>query len=395
MSDDVGRVTGSAVGTPDLSIHATYGEAYPGSGASLNTIRNAVSAGGGFVSADVHDGTNPTALDFGTGDWSFSYWVYDNTSDGDIKGPRIFDCLTGTTTGLQLGTNATPLYNFRMDDDEGAATISNNTLPVYFATDQWVHVAVTVDRTNFVGEVYFDGVSQGTFTILSSATGQIYPTQDMDIGVINGGDSTNGSDAQDSGLDDLAFYDGLLSAADIAGLASGMVTPLDYLPTPGTAYCFGTTAQGNPCPCSNDNDGTDPLGAGCAHDDSSAGARLYATGEPSVTNDTLRLKVLRGPISDSVLFFQATGNTDGAGLFLGDGVRCAGGGLLRLKVTTSDATGFARMYPMTVTARSAGLGHPISAGDTLYYQAWLRDASGSPCGTESNTSNGYEITWLP
>ena len=393
MGDDVGRVTGSAVGTPDLSVHATYGEAYPGSGPSLNSTLGGTGAGGGHVLADVHDGTNPTALNLGTGDFSFSYWAFDDTTDGDGRGARILDFMSGTTTGLQLGTNLANDYNLRLDDDQGGSTITNNTLPIQMPTDRWAPVAVTVDRTGQLVEIYFDGVSQGTVPLASATSAAFFPTQDMDIGAINGGTNVGGS--QQSALDDLAFYDGLLSAADIAGLASGIVTPLDYLPTPGTPYCFGTTAQGNPCPCSNDNDATDPLGAGCAHDDSSAGTRLYASGEPSVTNDTLRLKVMRGPISDSVLFFQANNNTDGAGLFLGDGIRCAGGGPLRLKVTMSDATGFARMYPMLITVRSANLGHPITAGDTLYYQAWLRDAGGSPCGTESNTSNGYEITWLP
>lgn len=35
MDDSVGGLVGTAVGTPDLSLHATYGEAYPGSRMSV------------------------------------------------------------------------------------------------------------------------------------------------------------------------------------------------------------------------------------------------------------------------------------------------------------------------------------------------------------------------
>jgi hypothetical protein len=164
--------------------------------------------------------------------------------------------------------------------------------------------------------------------------------------------------------------------------------------TTGTPYCFGNSASGNPCPCGNDNDGTEPKG-GCQHDDSLAGARLDASGLPSVTNDTLVLAGARGPFNNSTLFFQANNNLDGNGAFLGDGIRCAGGGLIRLKVKSTDANGEANSMPAVITTRSAAFGHTIVAGETLYYQWWFRDSGGSLCGAESNTSNGLEITWIP
>jgi len=182
------------------------------------------------------------------------------------------------------------------------------------------------------------------------------------------------------------------------GSTTGVVTiAAEFMSSqgPGTPYCFGRTDQGNACPCGNDNDGTDPLGAGCAHDDSPAGATLVASGVPSISADTLLLRGSRGPISNTSLFFQANNSLDGAGIFLGDGIRCAGGGLIRLEVKMTDAAGYADSSSMVVTTRSASFGHAISAGDTLYYQWWIHDAGGSPCGTESNTSNGYAITWLP
>jgi len=165
---------------------------------------------------------------------------------------------------------------------------------------------------------------------------------------------------------------------------------------PGTAYCFCdiNNPTGNAAPCGNFNDGSDANGAGCAHDDSAAGANLDASGMASVTADTLLLVGTRGPVSNSSLFFQANNNLDGTGAApLGDGVRCAGGGLIRLKVKTTDPSGYADSSPAVITARSASFGHTIQPGETLYYQWWFRDANGSPCSTESNTSNGYKITW--
>jgi len=393
MDDSVGGLVGTAVGTPDMSVHATYGEAYPGSGVSLNTVLGGTSAGGGFISADVFDGVNPTAMNFGTGDWSFSYWVYDNTSDGDVRGPRVFDNLSGTTTGIQLGTEATPYFNFRIDDDEGAVSISNNTLLVYHAVDQWVHVAVTVDRTLNQAEIWFDGVSQGTFPLTGTATGQIYPTTDLEIGVINGGGATAG--AQESGLDDLAFYDGVLSASQIAGLAAGTLTPPQIGNTgPGVGYCFGD-GSGTQCPCGNNNDGSVP-GAGCANGVFASGAKLMASGDASLGNDTLVFFATGLDPNNSGLYFQANNDLSPGNLW-GDGLQCAGGTLKRLGVRFADATGASDTSGWT-TPISVKAGN-ILAGDTKRYQLWYRDTSGGqPCGAgvnDFNATNGYAITWAP
>ena len=35
----------------------------------------------------------------------------------------------------------------------------------------------------------------------------------------------------------------------------------------------------------------------------------------------------------------------------------------------------------------------VNAGDTKRYQLWYRDSGGSPCDSEFNLTNGYEITW--
>lgn len=167
-------------------------------------------------------------------------------------------------------------------------------------------------------------------------------------------------------------------------------------PPPYTPYCFGSASAGNPCPCGNDNDGSDPAGAGCANGTFAAGAKLAASGSPSVSADTLLLTGTRGQPGNSSMFFQAANNLDGTGVFLGDGIRCAGGNLKRLKVKLNDANGDASTSGTVISARSAQLGYTIQPGDILRYQWWYRDTNNPPCGlgvNDSNTSNGLEITW--
>ncbi|MCP3917015.1 MAG: LamG domain-containing protein [bacterium] len=118
----------------------------------------------------------------------------------------------------------------RNDDDQGAVTIA--TAPAGFpAPDQWLHVTITTDRTSNEVEFFLGGVSQGTVPL----AGAIFPSQDMQIGVINDGINAGGSRTQ--GMDDLAFYAGILSQADITGLANGSLTPLDFLGGIGTNDC--------------------------------------------------------------------------------------------------------------------------------------------------------------
>ena len=379
----------AAVGTPDLSIHATYGEAYTGSGQSLNTVFDVQS----YLIGDVHDGTNATAMDFATGDFALSYWSYNDTSDGSTRGPRIFDVLDGTTTGVQLATNASNIYNLRVDTDDGGATLSNNTLTTLEQpADNWTHIAVNVDRTVGQLEIFFDGVSQGLVPMSSPSAGGVYATRDMDIGVINTDGTQN--QVESAGLDDLAFYEGMLSAADIAGLASGTLTPLDFGPEPGTGYCFGD-GSGTQCPCGNNSDGTVP-GSGCANGVSASGAKLTASGDASLSNDTLVLYGTGLDPLNSGLYFQANDDLS-PGIIWGDGLQCAGGQLKRLGVRFSDATGASDTSAWT-TPISVWAGN-VLAGDTKRYQLWYRDTSGGqPCGVgvnDFNSTNGYEITWTP
>lgn len=148
---------------------------------------------------------------------------------------------------------------------------------------------------------------------------------------------------------------------------------------PGTAYCFGSG-----CPCGNDD-----ASAGCLNS-TGAGMVLGASGSTSVAADDLVPAVTGGPAGRPALLFQGTQPAGGgAGLPLGDGLRCAGGFVGRISVRVLDGAGAASWGPGLAT--SAGW----TGGATRRLQVWYRDPAGSPCGTGYNLSNGYEVVFTP
>ena len=156
-------------------------------------------------------------------------------------------------------------------------------------------------------------------------------------------------------------------------------------PVPGTAQCFGTPTA---CPCGNGSNGQ----VGCINSVLS-GARLRALGSANTTADTLQLSVTGVPEGNSVLFFQgSTLVAGGAGAVFGDGLRCAGGTVVRLGVK-SVSFGVAR-YPELGDLSIAQRGF-VPAGATRVYQCWYLEGLGA-CGSfSSNTSNAFEINWQP
>jgi hypothetical protein len=224
--DLVGGLVTTAGANLDLT-HAAYGPAGGSGGAYLHTV---IATDGVPLTAEIHNGSTATALVF-TGSFSFSYWSYDDSSDLNGSGPRTFDCLSGTDTGMQLSTTPSGALNFRMDDNGGNEVLSKDETdpdPTQ-AVDAWTFVAVNVDRTSNQAEIFFNGASQATYGI-TALTGDIVPSHDLQIGAINGGGLFN--HIQTAGLDDLAFYDGLLSGQNIADLYAGTITPDDLSAVP-------------------------------------------------------------------------------------------------------------------------------------------------------------------
>jgi len=155
----------------------------------------------------------------------------------------------------------------------------------------------------------------------------------------------------------------------------------------GELFCSGD-GSGTQCPCGNN---ASP-GRGCGNS-LGAGSRLTATGVASVLADSLVFEVFPLPNS-SVLFFQGTTQVNaGAGSAFGDGLRCAGGTVVRL--ATKVAASNLATYP-------TGLDQPVSVrgavppgGGVRTYQAWYRNAANYCTPSTFNLSNGWQVSWLP
>ena len=163
-------------------------------------------------------------------------------------------------------------------------------------------------------------------------------------------------------------------------------------PEPGFAYCPGDgVAPATPCPFTNDNDGSNSPAGGCLWDLSGGfpgGGVLGATGSATWASTDCFL-VASDVQNNFGIFFGGNNATNGGnGGPLNDGLRCAGGGVVRLTSPTM-TTGNTQTTPASVQSLDSGGG----AGVTRRYQFWFR-SPGGPGGTFANLTNGYEIGWL-
>ncbi|MAF64535.1 MAG: hypothetical protein CMJ84_02585 [Planctomycetes bacterium] len=153
----------------------------------------------------------------------------------------------------------------------------------------------------------------------------------------------------------------------------------------GDAYCFGDGSSLG-CPCGND----DASGEGGCLNGSGAGAALSAIGSDSVAVDSATLLGRDLIPGQPGLYFQGDNAVNGGGgAIFGDGLRCAGGNVVRLQVAVADAAGHSQT---SVPLAAAG---GLAGGETRRYQLWYRDPASSPCGSTFNLTNGLELVWRP
>jgi hypothetical protein len=161
----------------------------------------------------------------------------------------------------------------------------------------------------------------------------------------------------------------------------------ESFPGSGVPFCFGD-GSGEPCPCANE----DPFGKRGCKSSGGLGGRLSGVGVPIVAMDTLVVRARHLVPGAPALLFQGNDAVNGGlGLAFGDGLRCAGGGVVRLKVLVPDAQGELE-YPGALDPRISTLGG-AQPGDVKRYQVWYRDPVASPCGSGFNFTNGYEVAW--
>ncbi len=156
--------------------------------------------------------------------------------------------------------------------------------------------------------------------------------------------------------------------------------------TTGTPFCFGD-GTGTACPCGNHS--TVANNEGCLHALGTGGI-LTATGDASLSADTVVLRGAQMPSSPALYLQGTTRQGAGAGTVFGDGKHCAGGTMIRLETVTN--SGGASQYPQAGDP-SVSVRGSITIPGTRTYQVWFRNAAAFCTPATFNSTNGLEITW--
>ena len=237
-----------------------------------------------------------------------------------------------------------------------------------------------------VSGIYFVGVS------LTHAAG-LYPMSLDQTGCpasSNGRAWLAGNTAGPADITTLTNNNVALGDCDTYGFPGVWMLRADCSGAVGVGYCFGD-GTGTACPCGN----VGVAGNGCANSVNVNGAHLEAQGAASVANDTVILRGSGMATTGTCLYFQGTTRlgAGGIGVVFGDGIRCAGGTIIRLG--TKANVGGASQYPTAGNQSVSARGLVPAAGGVRTYQVWYRNAVAFCTASTFNLTNGLEITWAP
>lgn len=174
----------------------------------------------------------------------------------------------------------------------------------------------------------------------------------------------------------------------VAGAGGSVGVFVIDLTSSSAPFCLGD-GSGTPCPCGN----TSPMSAmaGCTHSLGVAGT-LRTSGVASLTNDSLTLCGASMP-SSSALYFQGTAQQSGGlGSVFGDGLRCAGGTVVRLSTKQNVLGTSAFPAPGDPPISVQGL---VGSPGSRTYQCWYRNAATFCTVSTFNLTNGLNVAWLP
>jgi hypothetical protein len=162
----------------------------------------------------------------------------------------------------------------------------------------------------------------------------------------------------------------------------------EYQPPLFRSFCAGDGVDPDvttPCPCAN----AGGAGRGCANSVEPLGGRLVATGTAAADDVVLFGDGM--PATVACIYLQGDALEDAP---FGDGVRCAGGTLVRLR--TKINAGGASQFPDgtdTVTLSQRG-GVAPGSGAVRHYQTYYRNAAAAFCPPETfNVTNGWSLAW--
>lgn len=177
----------------------------------------------------------------GENDFSFSFWVKRDADGTDTNVDGIFDALFNTTQGFQALFMDSHVFRFRIDEDPGGDFLLADSNATFPPDGTWHHIAVTIDRDQADGlKIYADGQFDSAHDP-TMVSGSQDLRQDFWIGAIN----SNATLGLEGSLDDLAFYDVLLTPEQIASLASMQRNPLTVFAPPVPAQLGITHTDGN------------------------------------------------------------------------------------------------------------------------------------------------------
>ena len=298
--------------------------------------------------------------DFDSGHWTVAADLYLPSS---FVGKVYFLIMNAYANGgpyqwsVQIGFNG--------DTGEVECNCGSGTpVTVPLVLGEWVEVRCDVNISTDLTEIYYDG------NLLGSYPWSAGPFGSASYGLLQ--------------IDAIALFSDVANFPHVTEVYFDNLRLTAHQGEVGTAYCFGD-GSGAFCPCGNFGG----LEEGCAHG-AGVGARLSAYGSSVVPMDDLVFTAEQMVATQPALLFAADNAVNGGfGNVFGDGLRCAGGNLVRLGVRMADGTGHATWGP------GLGASGGWLPGDTRRFQSWFRDPQLSPCGAYFNLSTGLEINFVP
>lgn len=230
-----------------------------------------------------------------------------------------------------------------------------------------------------IGGGFLGSPPPGTF--VPSGTLGLGPMDELDALDAGDGNDEPLYDCNDNGVEDSTdIADGTSSDDDSNGIP-------DECEDPGFAFCDCNDAP--EAPCGN----TAGFEEGCSNA-TAQGGKLVGTGTSSVATDSLVLTSSQLPTNNFGLVF--TGNGSVPHTTVGNGSRCVGGtAIWRLHIgATGPGGGFTYGPGILADANTFPNFLVIMSGETWNFQTWYRD-HGGPCGSDSNMTNAWAVTFTP
>jgi photosystem II stability/assembly factor-like uncharacterized protein len=250
--------------------------------------------------------------------------------------------------------------------------------------NSWTQQPIPADPANPEQYVFALSAISTTECWAATAQGRVYHTTDAGASWLIVDTGFHG--AYDAWEGMRAFADGNVW---VTGGGGGILMRNASPTAIGTTECSGDGSN-TACPCGNAGGAL----RGCANSVVLSGARLTASGTPSIAADSLTLRASGVPDGPGMFVQGSALQLGGMGTPFGDGLLCVGGTIRRLGVEFAAANSSAFPGPTTpVPVHVAGLG---AAGDSLHYQVWYRDAAPSYCSSALfNLTNATRVTWIP